>query len=62
MTETLAHGLSFENPQEELSNEYQHDRVEMVFKSLCVLELWEKAALALEGLNTQNSQNYYFLD
>ena len=33
MTETLAHGYSFESTQQELSNEYQHDRVSMVFKN-----------------------------
>ena len=27
MTETLAHGYSSENAQQELSNEYQHGRV-----------------------------------
>ena len=37
MTETLAHGYSSESICRELSNEYQHDRVQMVFKNLCVL-------------------------
>ena len=32
MTEALAHGYSFDSTQRELSNEYQHDRVSMVFK------------------------------
>ena len=36
--------------QRELSNEYQHDRVKMVLKNLCILVLWTKVALALEGL------------
>ena len=27
MTETLANGYSYESTQQELSNEYQHDRV-----------------------------------
>ena len=39
LTETLAHGYSTESIQQEVSNEYQHDKVEMVFKknftSLC---------------------------
>ena len=35
----------------ELSNEYQHDRVQIVFKNICVIVLWMKVALALEGLN-----------
>ena len=35
MTETL--GYPSESAQWELSNEYQHDRVKMVFKILCLL-------------------------
>ena len=31
MTETLANGYSYESAQRELSNEYQHDRIQMVF-------------------------------
>ena len=50
MTETLAHGYSSESTQQELSNEYQHDRVKMVFKNLWVLVLWAKVASALEAL------------
>ena len=50
MTETLAYGYSSESTQRELSNEYQHDRVQMVFKNLCILVLWRKVASALEGL------------
>ena len=41
---------SSESTQRELSNEYQHDRVKMVFKNLCVIALWTKVASALEGL------------
>ena len=51
MIETLANGYSFESTQRELSNEYQHDRVLMVFKKICVLVLWMKVASALEGLS-----------
>ena len=40
MTETLAHGYSSESTQWELSNEYKHDRVKMVFKDLSVLVFW----------------------
>ena len=36
-TETLAHGHQSESTQRELSNKYQHDRVKMVFKNLCIL-------------------------
>ena len=42
-------GYSSESPQGELSNEYQHDRVWMVFKKFCVRVLWTKIASALEG-------------
>ena len=48
--ETLAHGYSSERAQRELSNEYQHGRVLMVFKNLRILVLRTKVALALEGL------------
>ena len=34
MTETLANGYSSERAQQELPNEYQHDRIWMVFKNL----------------------------
>ena len=50
MTETLAHGYLSESTWRELSNEYQHDWVQMFFKNLCVLVLWTKEASALEGL------------
>ena len=50
MTETLAYGYSSESTQRELSHEYQHDRVKMVFEKLCILVLWIKVASALEGL------------
>ena len=51
MTETLANGYSSESTQRELSNEYQHDRVSMVFKDFSVLVLWTNVASALEGLS-----------
>ena len=46
ITETLANGYSFESTQQELSNEYQHARVQMFFKILCFLVLWTKAGSA----------------
>ena len=52
MTETLANGYSSESTLRELSNEYQHDRVQTGFKNLCVLVLWTKVASALEGLKS----------
>ena len=50
MIDNLANGYSSESTQLELSNEYQHDRVQMIFTNLCILVLWPKVALALEGL------------
>ena len=41
---------SSESAPQELSNEYQHDRVLMVFKNLCVILIRTKVAIALEGL------------
>ena len=51
MNETLAYGYSSESTPQELSNEYQHDSVKMVFKNLLILVRWMKVALALEGLS-----------
>ena len=48
MTETLAYGYSSESTQRELSNESLHDRILMVFKSICVL--WMKVAFVLQEL------------
>ena len=42
MTEPLARGYSCESTQRELSNEYQHDRVSMISKNLCILVLRTK--------------------
>ena len=53
ITETLANGYSSESTQRELSNEYQHDRVFMIFTNICVFVLWTKVASALEGLRTK---------
>ena len=49
MTDTLANGYSSESTQREPSNEYQYDRVKMVFKN--ILLLGTKVASALEGLS-----------
>ena len=38
MTETLANGYSSESTRRELSNEYQHDRVKMIFMIFCALD------------------------
>ena len=50
MTETQAHSFSSDSTQQELSNEYQHDQVSMVFQNLCILVLWTKV---LEGLTSK---------
>ena len=59
MTETLtrAYVYSFESSQRELFNEYQHDRVQMVFKNLCALLLLMEIALAWEGFVVSESQH-----
>ena len=56
MVETLARGYSSESIKQELHNEYQHDRVKMVFIIICVLLLWTKVASVLEGPNMYNSK------
>ena len=51
MSETLAYGYSSEGTQRELSNEYQHDRVWMIYKNLFILKKSLKVASALEVLS-----------
>ena len=51
MTETLARGYSSKSTQQELSNEYQHDRVLDAFQKSVRLVLWMKVASALKGLS-----------
>ena len=58
MTETLVYGYSSKSTQRELSNEYQHDRVWMVFKNVCTLVLRRNVASAMEGLSV--SEMYIF--
>ena len=43
--------------QREIFNEYQHDRVKMVFKDLYIPEPWAKVASALDGLNSNLKWN-----
>ena len=59
LTETIANGYSSESTQQELSNEYQHNKVSMVLKNLCIFVLWTKVALALEGITIQQEQWVY---
>ena len=51
MTKTLAYGYSSESAQRELSSEYQHDRVWMVFKYLCNLVLMDEGSLSIGRVN-----------
>ena len=59
MTEILGHGYSSESTQQEPSNKYQHDRVKMDLKNLCVLVLWMKVISASEELNSGYSHEAY---
>ena len=51
ITETLALGYLSESTQRALSNEYQHDKVWIVFKNLCVLVPWTRVSLSIERAN-----------
>ena len=55
MTETVAIGYSFESSRQELSNDYQHDRVYIVFKIFVFLFFGQIVASALEGLSLTHS-------
>ena len=46
----MTHRYSSESAQREQSIGYQHERVQMVFKDLCIIVLWTKVATALEVL------------
>ena len=49
MTETLANGYLSESTLQDLSNEYQHDRIKMIFKIFCFFVHLTKATLTSEG-------------
>ena len=49
MTETLACRYLSDSTQRDLSNEYQHVRINMVLTNRCVPVLWTKVASVLEG-------------
>ena len=56
MTETLAHGYSSESTPRELSNEYQYDRVSMIFKNLCINpSALDESSLSIVRVNWQPS-------
>ena len=50
IAETLANGYSSDRTPQELSNEYQHGRVQNVFKDLSLLVPLMKVASAVKGL------------
>ena len=52
MTETMANGYSYDSTQRELSNEYQHDRLKMIFIMFLLFVHWMKVTSAAEGLIT----------
>ena len=52
MTETLANGYSSESTQRELSNEYQHDRVSMVFRKSLHICAVDESSLSIERVNS----------
>ena len=49
MIETLANGYSFDSAQQELSTEYQHDRVKINFHNFFVL--WDESKLSMRRVN-----------
>ena len=44
--------LVSDSTQQELSKEYQHDRVSKAFKKCCVIVLWMTVALALTHIES----------
>ena len=50
MIETLANGYSSDSAHQELSNEYHHDRVKMIFIIFCFFVHWTKVTSASEWL------------
>ena len=47
----MACGYSSDSTLQELSFEYQHNRVKMVFKTFCIFLPWTKIASARKGFN-----------
>ena len=48
---------TFNSTQQDLSYEYQHDRI---FKNVCVLVPWKKVASASEGLNERCTKEIHY--
>ena len=59
LTETLAHGYSSEIIQRELSNEYQRDRVKMIFLFDCSFVYWMKVTSASEALKSFQCMKFW---
>ena len=51
ITETMENGYSSDSTQRELSNEYQHDRVKMIFVFYLLFWPFDGSKLVVEGLN-----------
>ena len=54
MIESLANGYSYESAQWELSNEYKHDRVQIVFKFFLRSCVSDESSLSIERANKDN--------
>ena len=60
ITQTLAHGYSSESIRQELSNEYQHDRIWKIFsKNLFCPCALDKSSLCVEWVNPWNATHAY---
>ena len=55
MTETLANGYSSESTLRELSNEYQDDRVKMVFKKSLLSSALDESRFSIGKVNPANT-------
>ena len=58
MTETHANGYSSESTQQELSYEYPHDLVWMIFITFCIAANWTKITSASEGLSLVSTEMF----
>ena len=59
MTETMANWYSFESTQRELPNEYQNDRVKMIFIFFLFFVLSTKVTSVAEGLKMRHSRRRF---
>ena len=61
MAETLAHRYSSESTQRELSNEYQHNRVKMVFKKTLRPYALDESSLSIIRVNLYTYQKKWLI-